>query len=698
MNLRSARVRAALALLALALLAGCGDHPTGPVGGAGAGTMATIPVRAAVQSPAVSTLAVTVTAPDITDPLVFDLELQDGLAEGTLRVPAGSDRTFTVRAFDADGTETHEGSATTDVKPGQNPPLVVTLAPLAGGQPIQVILGELTLDVAPQTASVGSGDTARLVATVTGASGDTVDVAVVWATDAPAVATVDSSGLVTGVMPGQARIQASAAGVTAGADVTVTEGSPSVLDANTYGRLADGGTDTYTFDATAGDLVNAAVQSDSFAANLGVAILAPDGSTVASGYFQRLVPTTYAYVETGITELPTTGTYTVRVSSPGGASGPYVLGVPLIEPPTSVTVDPPYADLTAPDIAIMGDRRFFAFQGTAGEILKIAAHTPDSLTAYLRLRGPGTEPFYSRSEVAAVRTTDYNYGAEHQESGRLVLGQAGEYVLEVDPRSTEPQAEYFGGFTADVIDPSDDPATLDAEEDATTDPVFDFDRWTFDVPSGEAGVLVFLASNDYTDPYGPAVSSTTDVTVYDGTGVAVGGGVVDPASGGATGHPARAGTMLIAPGSYVAEMDPRGLGQGPYAVRVVGIEPPVTLTAASPTADGTIGVPGEEDYYEFQGVSGDTITVTASVDAGGSFTGAVAVYEIDPVNGDFVTPLLLPYPSPFGPDMYNGALSATRTVAPTADGTFVIRIRDPYYFNGVVHTGPYHIAVSGLSR
>lgn len=78
-----------------------------------------------------------------------------------------------------------------------------------------------SLDVSPSTASVLVGATSQLTATPTpsNASGTTT-----WATSAAGVATVSSSGLVTGVSAGTATITATRGGKTDTCAVTVTAG------------------------------------------------------------------------------------------------------------------------------------------------------------------------------------------------------------------------------------------------------------------------------------------------------------------------------------------------------------------------------------------------------------------------------------------------------------------------------------------
>ena len=106
-------------MLALAsiLAAGCQDQlPTG------VGADGTVPLRvtASVVGTPIATLVVTVTASDISVPLVFNLTVANGTASGTSRVPPGVSRTIAATAMDDQGNVTHDGSLTLDVRPGPN--------------------------------------------------------------------------------------------------------------------------------------------------------------------------------------------------------------------------------------------------------------------------------------------------------------------------------------------------------------------------------------------------------------------------------------------------------------------------------------------------------------------------------------------------------------------------------------------------
>lgn len=222
MSRRRSPTRVAPLLALLALLAACARGPVGP---ARQGEV-DLRVRASVASPELSTLVVQVTAADLSSPLLFNLDFADGTASGTIRVPAGPDRTITVSAYDAAGIETHRGQATTDVATGSNPPLVISLLPVSGDQPIDVVVGDVFVAVAPDTLPLTVGGTGQLTASITDGSGNPVDGAVVWATTDASVATVDTAGLVTAVAAGSAQILASFGGVGDVADITVTGATP----------------------------------------------------------------------------------------------------------------------------------------------------------------------------------------------------------------------------------------------------------------------------------------------------------------------------------------------------------------------------------------------------------------------------------------------------------------------------------------
>jgi len=77
--------------------------------------------------------------------------------------------------------------------------------------------------VSPPTATVEVGATTQLSATATDANGNVLDDrSISWFSSSPAVATVSSSGVVTGVSPGLVTVTATSEGVSGSASITVT--------------------------------------------------------------------------------------------------------------------------------------------------------------------------------------------------------------------------------------------------------------------------------------------------------------------------------------------------------------------------------------------------------------------------------------------------------------------------------------------
>jgi hypothetical protein len=215
------RCIAPVALGLVALLAGACER-YGPTDVAAA-----VPLRitAVVVGVPISTLVVVVTAQDIAPPLVFNLTVVDGVAAGTIKIPPGPARTITVTAVDVEGSVTHEGSTTMDVRPGQNSPVQIRLAPRSGHVPITVTFGDYGVVVTPPAATIDGAVTATLQLAVTVTDADGRQIAAPdagWATTNPAVAKVTPSGLVTGLTDGTVTIVATFEGVAGLSAVTVT--------------------------------------------------------------------------------------------------------------------------------------------------------------------------------------------------------------------------------------------------------------------------------------------------------------------------------------------------------------------------------------------------------------------------------------------------------------------------------------------
>jgi hypothetical protein len=208
-------VLALLTSLLMVLACGGGDITLPPTGNG------TLSVSADASATSAVTVVVVVTGPGISTPLTFNLTITNGVVTGTVTIPAGSSRTITMHAYDAGGIETHQGTMTVNISAGGNPTASLLLTPLTGENPITATFGSFAVTVTPSPATVAVGATAALTAALTW-NGNPITGTCIWATSNPGIATVTTSGVVTGVGAGQTAIVATFQGVAGSSTVTVT--------------------------------------------------------------------------------------------------------------------------------------------------------------------------------------------------------------------------------------------------------------------------------------------------------------------------------------------------------------------------------------------------------------------------------------------------------------------------------------------
>jgi hypothetical protein len=250
-------------------------------------------VYANVASTAVTGLSVEVSAADISPALWYNIPISDGVATGTVQVPTGTNRLFTLRAYDAGAVETHRGSATVSIVDGPNPPLEITLMPLEGEREIDATLGSIIVVVSPAVDTTAVGDSIRLGAVVIDSLGDNVpNASVHWATLAPSIATVDSRGMVFGMAPGDANIVATYGAVGGSATIAVVEagseepGTPASVTVTPSEATIRGTAETAQLEAEARDADGNVVPGSDFAwssADTNIATVSQEGLVTSTG-------------------------------------------------------------------------------------------------------------------------------------------------------------------------------------------------------------------------------------------------------------------------------------------------------------------------------------------------------------------------------------------------------------------------------
>lgn len=175
----------------------------------------------AVGTP-VSTVVITVTAPDIPTPLVFNLTLHNGSASGVLELPPGPNRTITVQAFDSYGQVIAEASETRYVNLGYNNEIsLIPMTTVMGVIPIFVSVGPVLIWVYPRSATLTVGESLAIGASVRRNDEQPSVFTVEWATANPAIATVTQQGVVTAVRVGETYIVAVSTGVAVAVPINV---------------------------------------------------------------------------------------------------------------------------------------------------------------------------------------------------------------------------------------------------------------------------------------------------------------------------------------------------------------------------------------------------------------------------------------------------------------------------------------------
>jgi hypothetical protein len=219
----------------LAVVSACsdgGNNGTGP-----ADEDAELVMAANVAGTTIATLVVKVTAADLPAVLVFNLAInEDGFAFGTIKVPPGNDRLITVQAFDDMGLITHEGAALVNVQPGNNPPVFIALVPRSGQVPLEIMMGDIFVSVFGP--NIGTpGEMLQLDAMIFGPLGEVSGGEIEWASDNPAIATVDQAGLVNLLLAGTVRIYAVSAGYSGFVEITVLPSGTGIVNGNVYNMV-----------------------------------------------------------------------------------------------------------------------------------------------------------------------------------------------------------------------------------------------------------------------------------------------------------------------------------------------------------------------------------------------------------------------------------------------------------------------------
>lgn len=183
----------------------------------------TLSVQVSLTSATIASLTLEVTGPGITEPLMANLALSGTSATATLEIPAGADRRFVVRGYDAAGILIYQGEKTASIQSGQALALAITLTALTNSTTVTVTVGAVTVTLTPGATTLPVGGTSNWSASASDNGTAVPNPQIVWASSIPSIASVSATGTVTAHAPGTARIVATFRGVAAAAELTVQE-------------------------------------------------------------------------------------------------------------------------------------------------------------------------------------------------------------------------------------------------------------------------------------------------------------------------------------------------------------------------------------------------------------------------------------------------------------------------------------------
>ncbi len=284
-------------------LAGCGDSTTDPVP----------PPPPPPDPPRATTVTVSPAAAELTA-LGATVQLAAEVRDQNGQVMAGTAVTWT---SSSPGVATVNASALVTAASNGTATITATGGSASGSATVTVAQMAGSVTVSPAEAAIALGDTLRLAAEALDANGHAVENAEFsWASRDEATATVDGSGLATGVAAGEAEITATSSGVTGRAALTVLAPVPAELTVTP---------DTVAFMALGETAQLAAEVLDQFgrpmeaatvswtSADTVVATVDADGLVTAAGNGATVVTATVGDVshEAAVSVMQTVGSVTV---------------------------------------------------------------------------------------------------------------------------------------------------------------------------------------------------------------------------------------------------------------------------------------------------------------------------------------------------------------------------------------------------
>lgn len=358
-------------------------------------------------------------------------------------------------------------------------------------------------------------------------------------------------------------------------EVTVTNIEPPRLEMNatpSEGALTESGEGgLWVFEGEQGQAVSLAAGSEAF--DTVVRLLSPTAMQIA-----RDNNSGHGTDSSAVAVLPVAGQYVVQVTSRSGEDGgAYEVAVR--------TIEPEHLELNTAsegEITESGEGGVWVFNGEQGQTVGVVASSQAFDTA-VRLQSP------TDAQIA----WDNNSGPGTNSSLVAILPASGQYVVQVTSRSDEGGGAY--GVAVRTIEPRHLDVNIATDGELPESGAGGL--WAFDGEEGQT-IGVAASSEDF-DTFVRLLSPTGEEIASDDDG--------------GPGTDSLAVSVLPASGKHQVRVTALGEEGGAYQVGVRAIEPGhLEIDAAS---RGKLAASDEEELWVFDGMEGQTVSVSASSEA-----------------------------------------------------------------------------------
>ncbi|MCM1981745.1 T6SS effector amidase Tae4 family protein [Lyngbya confervoides] len=280
--------------------------------------------------------------------------------------------------------------------------------------------------------------------------------------------------------------------------------------------------------------------------------------------------------------LPATGEYVLTILGRGGSVD---YNIDLVTP-DYVLEDYVIGETLQSSIDEPGEVDFYRFRGDPGQIISLDGLYSSNSGIYIALRAPTTVEAY---EEARILGQEFFFGNEPQKPLVVVLDESGEFIVEVNPRGDQTSSYQFR-----ILDFAAAQSIAIGETISSSFGVEGFDDSVYRFSVLDQTRLFVDGTVD------PVTGFSSGYYLYDSSGNLL--------SEGSLGDIDLSETVLDA-GDYYLLIRGQGSPNGSYTFKLLTPEWQTQAYELGTSVFSTFGVPGEQDWYTFEGEVGQKIYI-----------------------------------------------------------------------------------------